>query len=54
MTEELYAKADSGGSDTKGEAITVTAVGDENKTDICIKIDVSIFTKTTTYLLFWM
>lgn len=33
--EELYPKADSEGSDTKGEAITVTAVGDDNETDSC-------------------
>lgn len=26
-------------SDTEGEAITVTGAGDENNTDICIKID---------------
>lgn len=32
-------------SDTGGKAITVTGVGDENNTDICIKIEIYFYTE---------
>lgn len=32
-------------SDTGGKAITVTGVGDENNTDICVKIEIYFYTE---------